>query len=59
MEAVRIVRDSALQIGKGFAFVLFKTKVRCLALVHSGLTREKLGTVASCACKKLLLQGEC
>ena len=28
VEAVRVVRDPATNIGKGFAFVLFKTKVR-------------------------------
>ena len=27
VEAVRVVRDQATNIGKGFAFVLFKTKV--------------------------------
>ena len=27
VEAVRVVRDGATNIGKGFAFVLFKTKV--------------------------------
>ena len=29
VEAVRVVRDPATNIGKGFAFVLFKTKVWC------------------------------
>jgi len=27
IEAVRVIRDQATNIGKGFAFVLFKTKV--------------------------------
>lgn len=31
IEAVRVVRDPHLNVGKGIAYVLFKTKVCCFA----------------------------
>ena len=43
IEAVRVVRDQATNIGKGFAFVLFKTKVR----VHSAVCPISLSSFFS------------
>jgi hypothetical protein len=37
VQAVRVVRDKASNIGKGFAYVMFKDKVRGTGVEGSGL----------------------